>query len=102
MWHVFRELAICLDEESEKNEKIPLMLLLYFSNGVKVAVDLLSISCHGIFLFFLKPQITEPRKYLRNSVIPLKVVKITAVGRGMEIFILTRMKRFFMLFIFKV
>lgn len=27
------------------------MLLLYFSNGIKVAVGLLSISCHGIFYF---------------------------------------------------
>lgn len=89
MQHGSRELAMGLDEESE-NQKAPLMLLLYFPDVVKVAEDLLSISCHGFFLFFLKPRVTEPRNYLRNSVIPLKVVKITAVGRGMETLILTR------------
>lgn len=39
-----------LDEESE-NQKAPLMLLLYFPDVVKVAEDLLSISCHGLFYF---------------------------------------------------
>jgi len=48
--HGSRELAMGLDEESE-NQKAPLMLLLYFSDVVKVAEDLLSISCHGLFYF---------------------------------------------------
>lgn len=53
MQHGSRELAMGLDEESE-NQKAPLMLLLYFSDVVKVAEDLLSISCHGFFFIFLK------------------------------------------------
>lgn len=50
MQHGSRELAMGLDEESE-NQKAPLMLLLYFPDVVKVAEDLLSISCHGLFYF---------------------------------------------------
>lgn len=51
-------------------------------------MDLLSISCHG-YLFFLKPQVLQPSNYLRNLVLALKEIIITAVDKGMEILILT-------------
>lgn len=55
---------------------------------VKEAMALLSISCHG-YLFFLKPQVLQPSNYLRNLVLALKEIIITAVDKGMEILIRT-------------